>query len=318
LWKNIVIPTTRAAMSDISQAKSAFSVESIVRRDISDPNVFPEIAYIAEVRKGLDLSHEEREFLHARKLHVRDHFAQYLGLNSADVHPEDVPTVALGGSGGGYRAMLGLLGYSEEMKQTGLWDLLTYVAGVSGSCWSIAAYYTFGDANVPKVIEHCKKRMSPHHPLSSDAVRSVLSASGGEYSTLGPLFTKSHSGLKTVPMDLYAAFTTGYLFMPHDPILNPSGPQEVNENSIQPHRYWHKWSHASKHLINGQEPLPILTAIRHERPWKDWVDEEHPFQELGPAEKEHREASDAWFQWFEITPFEIGCDELEAFVPTWG
>ena len=64
--------------------------------------------------------------------------------------------------------------------------------------------------------------------------------------------------------------------------------------------------------------LPILTAIRHERPWKDWVDKENPFKEPDHTLEEHSGAKDAWFQWFEMTPFEIGCDELEAWVPTWG
>lgn len=34
--------------------------------------------------------------------------------------------------------------------------------------------------------------------------------------------------------------------------------------------------------------------------------------------KEHKNAEDAWFQWFEMTPYEIGSDELEAWCPTWG
>jgi phospholipase A2 len=36
--------------------------------------------------------------------------------------------------------MIGCLGYCEEMKRTGLWDLLIYFAGVSGSCWALAAF----------------------------------------------------------------------------------------------------------------------------------------------------------------------------------
>lgn len=50
---------------------------------------------------------------------------------------------------------------------------------------------------------------------------------------------------------------------------------------------------------------------------KDWTDKEHPFETDKVDEKEHSE-SDAWWQWFEMTPFEIGCDELEAWAPTWG
>jgi phospholipase A2 len=55
-----------------------------------------------------------------------------------------------------------------------------------------------------------------------------------------------------------------------------------------------------------------MTAIRHERPWRDWVDKEHPFKEPIVDKKDHVEAEDAWFQWFELSPFEVGCHELEA------
>jgi len=56
---------------------------------------------------------------------------------------------------------------------------------------------------------------------------------------------------------------------------------------------------------------------RHERPWRQWADPEHPFKDHNPTAEEQKEASDAWWQWFEFTPFEIGCDELEAWCPTW-
>ena len=83
-------------------------------------------------------------------------------------------------------------------------------------------------------------------------------------------------------------------------------------------REWFKWSNAQKYLADGKEPLPILTAIRHERPWNDWADKEHAFKTEDYSREEHSAAKDAWFQWFEMTPFEVGCDELEAYVPIWG
>lgn len=115
------------------------SLESRLTKELDDPARFPEIAQQAVVRKGLDLCPEETAYLAARRARIRDHFAQYMGLDPAQVHPDDIPTVAFGGSGGGYRAMLAFLGYSLAMKEAGMWDLLTYVAGVSGSCeWRLA------------------------------------------------------------------------------------------------------------------------------------------------------------------------------------
>ncbi len=111
-----------------------FKVEGEVTKDLGDVQRFPELAHTAQVRRGLDLGPEERAWLAPRQAQVRGLFARYMGLDPAEVHPDDVPTIAFGGSGGGYRAMLAMLGYSLAMKQTGLWDLLTYVSGVSGAC----------------------------------------------------------------------------------------------------------------------------------------------------------------------------------------
>lgn len=45
------------------------------------------------------------------------------------------PVVAVLGSGGGLRAHIACLGVLSEMKELGLLDAITYLAGVSGSTW---------------------------------------------------------------------------------------------------------------------------------------------------------------------------------------
>lgn len=299
----------------VQATKNFFSLESRLAKDFNDPTRFPEITQQATVRKGVDLCPDELAYLAARKSAIREPFAKYMGVAASEVHPDDIPTIAFGGSGGGYRAMLAMLGYSLAMKDAGLWDLLTYVAGVSGSCWAIAAYYTLGHGSMDAVVSHCKARLSPHHPLSPEAISTLLSSARGEYQTLGPLVQKARSGLHTVPMDLYAVFTTGHLFMQEDedPVFQPPGAAGEEHG-----RAWWKWTHAQRLLEHGAEPLPILTAIRHERPWKDWADDAHPFADANPRSAEHRDAADAWWQWFEMTPYEVGCDELAAWCPTWG
>lgn len=44
-----------------------------------------------------------------------------------------------------------------------------------------------------------------------------------------------------------------------------------------------------------------MTAIRHERPWKDWEDKDQPFREPIAISQVAATATDAWFQWFEFT-----------------
>ncbi|KAF2767972.1 putative cytosolic phospholipase A2 [Teratosphaeria nubilosa] len=304
------------AIQDTKIMLGITALETRVKKEMQDPAIFPEVEKVATVRRGLGLCPEEKAFLANRKVRARDNFAKYLGLKPEDVNPEDVPTVSFGGSGGGFRAMIGCLGYCRQMQHAGLWDCLTYVSGVSGSCWSLAAYYTFGDANFDKVIDHCKKRFSPYHPLSGEAIRTILSAPGGARTTLGPLIQKSKSGLQTVAMDLYAVFTTGWIFFQYDPSTDPGGHADQELAGYQ--KSWHRWSSAAKYTDTGAEPLPIMTAIRHERPWKDWKDKEQPFESDDPSSGDLANAQEAWFQWYEMTPYEVGCDEIEAWVPTWG
>jgi phospholipase A2 len=199
---------------------------------MADVVKYPEIKKVAEVRKGLDLALEERRFRAMRKVHVRNSFAKYLGLDPAQVRPDDVPIVGFGGSGGGFRAMIDVLGYVQEMKSAGLWGLFTYVANVSGSCWALAAYYTFGRASVEKVIDNCKERLHPHHPLSAEAIRKLLIVADGPYVTLGPIAQKHYSGLHTVAMYLYSVFTTGHVFLHHH--------QHINQNLAGHNHEWYK------------------------------------------------------------------------------
>ncbi|KAK5114850.1 hypothetical protein LTR62_002007 [Meristemomyces frigidus] len=315
--KNMVKDAFPEAITDVKIMGGMAALESRVAREMQDPKLFPEIERVAHVRRGVELCPEELTFLDRRKVRARDNLARYLGLQPEDVDPRDVPTVAFGGSGGGFRAMIGCLGYCRQMQHAGLWDCLTYVSGVSGSCWSLAAYYTFGHTSFDRVIDHCKQRFSPHHPLSGEAIRTILSSPGGARITLGPLIQKSKSGLQTVAMDLYAVFTTGWIFFQNDPATHPG--RNIHGDRVAGYqRSWYRYSTAREYTDSGAEPMPIMTAIRHERPWKDWKDKEHPFDCANHAEGDHKEADEAWFQWYEMSPYEIGCDEVEAWVPTWG
>ncbi|KAK5675126.1 hypothetical protein LTS10_012200 [Elasticomyces elasticus] len=304
------------AIQDLKIMGGLTALETRIKKEMHDAKLFPEVERVAEVRRGLELCPEEQAFLIARKVRARDNFARYIGLKPEDVDPRDVPTIAFGGSGGGFRTMIGCLGYGRQMQHAGLWDCLTYVSGVSGSCWSLAAYYTFGHASFDKVIEHCKRRFSPYHPLSGEAIRKILSVPGGARITLGPLIMKSKSGLQTVAMDLYAVFTTGWIFFQDEPATHPG--RHLTKSPAPWQTSWYRWSSAREYTDHGAEPLPIFTAIRHERPWKDWKDKEHPFGDADHDEGDHKDADDAWFQWYEMTPYEVGCDETQAWVPTWG
>ncbi|XP_030644475.1 cytosolic phospholipase A2 gamma-like [Chanos chanos] len=52
-----------------------------------------------------------------------------------------MPNIALVGSGGGERAMLGLLGSLVQLKKCDLLDCILYLCGTSGSTWCMASLY---------------------------------------------------------------------------------------------------------------------------------------------------------------------------------
>lgn len=59
-------------------------------------------------------------------------------INNHRVNDDDylqVPTIAVLGSGGGFRAMVSLSGVFCALKDMGVLDCVTYVSGLSGSAW---------------------------------------------------------------------------------------------------------------------------------------------------------------------------------------
>ncbi|XP_051750229.1 cytosolic phospholipase A2 gamma-like [Ctenopharyngodon idella] len=94
-----------------------------------------------EVRIEHSLNQKEEEFVARRRKTVQQSLKKlyiYAPLNK-------VPNIALLGSGGGERAMVGLLGSLVELQKTGLLDCILYLSGVSGSTWCMASLYQESD-----------------------------------------------------------------------------------------------------------------------------------------------------------------------------
>lgn len=51
-----------------------------------------------------------------------------------------VPVIAVVGSGGGFRAMVGFSGVMKALYESGVLDCSTYIAGLSGSTWYVRLY----------------------------------------------------------------------------------------------------------------------------------------------------------------------------------
>ncbi|XP_027140881.1 cytosolic phospholipase A2 zeta-like [Larimichthys crocea] len=89
------------------------------------------------IRQSQSLCAGEQEYVHKRKQIVLEAL-QNLGANCT---ANNVPHIALLGSGGGQRAAVGLMGTLYQMEKEGLLDTLLYLGGVSGSTWSMTSLY---------------------------------------------------------------------------------------------------------------------------------------------------------------------------------
>ncbi|XP_052454730.1 cytosolic phospholipase A2 gamma-like [Carassius gibelio] len=91
----------------------------------------------SEVRIAHSLHMKEEEFVVKRRKKVF-HSLKKLQI---DCSQDKVPHFALLGSGGGQRAMVGLLGSLDQLDKAGLLDCILYLSGVSGSTWCMASLY---------------------------------------------------------------------------------------------------------------------------------------------------------------------------------
>ncbi|KAG7999834.1 Cytosolic phospholipase A2 zeta, partial [Nibea albiflora] len=114
------------------------------------------------VRLGSDIPPQEKEFLKKRKAVVAQALQKILGLGSPP-EPEKVPTIAMVASGGGTRAMTGLLGSLRALKDIGVLDAVSYLTGVSGSTWAMSTLYqdtNWSQQDIDSIISAAKKQMT--------------------------------------------------------------------------------------------------------------------------------------------------------------
>jgi phospholipase A2 len=230
--------------------------------------------------------------------------AKYLGLEEKDVHPDDVPVVAMCGSGGGLRALVAGTGSLLATSEDGLFDCVTYLSGVSGSCWLQALYYSsITERNFHRAIDHLKARLGVHIAYPPAAFSSVISAPTNKYLLSGMV-----EKLKGDPNAVFGLVDVYGLLLAAR-LLVPKGELGVNEKDF-------KLSSQREYIRYGQHPLPIYTAVRHEIPDTDASASDGGATAASVGEK-RKATQEPWFQWFEVTPYEFFCEEFTAGIPTW-
>ncbi|KAH9855478.1 FabD/lysophospholipase-like protein [Lenzites betulinus] len=276
-----------------------------------DPDLHPECEWDAEVRLGQDLCLAERVFLGERKRRMKASFARLMGVPETEIDERDLPIVAIAGSGGGFRAMLNTLGSLTAAQKLGLLDCVAYTAGVSGSCWALGILYSgVAGASTPEAAAaHAKDRIQVSY-LDMDTLDALVTpptnSSGILRKAAGPTGTASL-------VDLYGTLLSSRLYIPSD--ITKLDPRHLSLHFYR------------KNLDNGALPLPILSAVQHvARPGKaeaikDVADRKILSVDNGSKlpldHAQERLRQNIRWLWYEFTPYEVGCDEIGAWIPSW-
>ncbi|CAK8685039.1 unnamed protein product [Clavelina lepadiformis] len=99
-----------------------------------------------DFRHNLGLHNKERLYRRKRLPKVHRALTNLLDIKHAPKSIAETPVISLVGSGGGYRAVTGMCGAMEALKDAGLLDVITYFCGLSGSAWYISSAYALKGA----------------------------------------------------------------------------------------------------------------------------------------------------------------------------
>ncbi|KAG1225015.1 hypothetical protein G6F35_003658 [Rhizopus arrhizus] len=278
-----------------------------LKKEARDVDKYPELAHDAIVREGSDLSEQEVSFITKRKRLQKASFAKFIGRDPSEIDERDIPVIGIASSGGGYRAMIGLTGYLNAMKQSGLLDCTMYFSGISGSCWAMSLYYhPFIQADPLRLKQHIERQVSVHWANMSHFLSTLTASTQHTKALMRGLIQRQQQGEINL-VDVFGALVGGSLFVD-------------NKNAFSL-----GLSSQQQFLEDGKEPMPIYCVVRHEVGPFESIGEkmkklsELKSKELIKEEEEQKVKKDQLniYQWFEFTPYDMGCEEIEAWIPTW-
>ncbi|KAK7889301.1 hypothetical protein WMY93_024861 [Mugilogobius chulae] len=213
-----------------------------------------EICTYQDLRFSVALCDKEKDFRQTRRDRVTLGIKKLLDMEKPRYlpsSPEEVPVIAIAGSGGGFRAMVGFSGVMKALFESGVLDCATYIAGLSGSTWYMSTLYSHPDFpnKGPKEINHeLMKR------VSSNPLRLLLPQHITNY--IQALWAKKATGQPVTFTDIFGML--------------------IGETLI-PARMDTKLSDIQNKVDQAQCPLPLFTCL-HVKPdvselmFADWVE----------------------------------------------
>lgn len=281
-----------------------FAADSLITRDGKD-NCTSKDAY---VRVGSGLCQQELDYQATRLPKIKSSLEQALGMQLED---HEVPHIALCASGGGYRAMIAVLGslagmeYIKTPQTTRGWtdylnpktwyvSISQHVLGWMGYQQEYAVDSTLFGASPASLLDSClytavlsgstwtmagwlqsRQHISDYIAHVTEQVAKPLYSDMSMQAIAKQLLKKESYNQDVSIVDIYGSMLAQKL-------LKNLGAQDANAIDLTDYR---------NVIEAGQMPMPISTAV------------------IGKDVEN--------YEWVEFTPYEVGSVFLNAFVPTW-
>ncbi|XP_051724394.1 cytosolic phospholipase A2 isoform X2 [Ctenopharyngodon idella] len=217
-------------------------------------DLFLEVCSSTDLRFSLALCDQEKLFMKTRRDRVMLAIKKLLKMENPrflPASPREVPTIAIVGSGGGFRAMVGFSGVMKALYESGVLDCATYTAGLSGSTWYMSTLYSHPEFPAKGPGEINKELMSR---VSNNPLKLLLPQNINRY--VKALWKKKSAGQPVTFTDIFGML--------------------IGETLI-PARMDTKLSALQEKINEGQSPMPLFTCL-HVKPdvselmFADWVE----------------------------------------------
>ncbi|KAG9035347.1 hypothetical protein FRB95_011498 [Tulasnella sp. JGI-2019a] len=276
-----------------------------------DYAVNPELEWDADVRIGDDLCFSEKAFLRERKRKMLSAFSLLLDVPVDELDERDLPILAIAASGGGFRAMCNTAGALRAAESSGILDVTTYIAGISGSCWTLGALYSgiSGSYSPRLAAEHLRQRARSSY-IDAATFDMVITKPTNKYLLTGIINKLASPSGNLSLVDIYGTLLSARLFTPED--LTKLNPLHLSPR------------HFRVPVDDASLPMPIFTAVS--RHLSEAEKAQKAAEKMATAkthtgtfqhEKKVVEREESNWLWYEYSPYEVGCDELGAWIPSW-
>lgn len=195
----------------------------------------------ATVRQGSSLCGEEIKALYQRFDRTKNKLSSLLGKR---LDNQNVPFIAVAGSGGSHRAMVCTLGLLDALDQTEILDAVHYMGGVSGSTWTMASWLAH-DCSLSNLKSFLRARITSNEGIMAYDIKAIAMM----------IYNKITRKQPVTLADIWGSIIT------HQFLSDlPGSGHQVYLSDLAP-------------LVKtGRYPLPIFTAVRdHSNPY-EWFE----------------------------------------------